>query len=175
MQRSQGTIRCGGPRTPSRTTVAKLDCVFVKNTVIFIIIQKFEGWGSSPPWPPLCYLLSMEESDIYYQPSSYHSNLLQHKNTITSTMIFYLFNIKHVLNIIHSTPSIYYLYMVDPRAFLFPCLWSWSSEMKNDFLNGFFSLGWASPFAPCFWRRRHNANKTHANSLAFSLSLQTLS
>ena len=108
--------------------------------------------------------------------SAYHSNLLQHKNTITTRRWYFIFfNIKHVLNIIHSTPSIYYLYMVDPRAFLFPCWWSWSSVMKNDSLNGFFSLGWASPFAPCFWRRRHNANKTHANSLAFSLSLQTLS
>ena len=33
--RKKDTIRCGGPRTPSRTTDASLDCAFVENALFY--------------------------------------------------------------------------------------------------------------------------------------------
>ena len=57
LQRNKWTVKCAetghrGPRTPSRTTIANLDCVFLK-THFFSLIQKLEGAFVPPlqsPW-----------------------------------------------------------------------------------------------------------------------------
>ena len=43
--------RRGGPRTPSRTTDANLDCTFVENTIVFIDskIRKAKVYHPTPP------------------------------------------------------------------------------------------------------------------------------
>ena len=41
--------RCGGPRIPSRTTNANLDCVLVKYTLIFIAPKIEVAWALLGP------------------------------------------------------------------------------------------------------------------------------
>ena len=42
--------RCGGPRTPSRTTDANLDSAFVKNAFVLNVLKV---WGARAPMGPL--------------------------------------------------------------------------------------------------------------------------
>ena len=41
--------RRGGPRTPSRTTDANLDCPFVENALIFVVPKNEGGAGLGTP------------------------------------------------------------------------------------------------------------------------------
>ena len=40
----------GGPKTPSRTTDANLDCAFVENALVFVVLNI--GGAQAPPGPP---------------------------------------------------------------------------------------------------------------------------
>ena len=61
----QGHSQVGGlgngcrPRTPSRTTDANLDCAFVENALLFVVL-KF-GRALAPCRPPLIILKRIEE------------------------------------------------------------------------------------------------------------------
>ena len=58
----------GGPRTLSRTTDAKLDCVFVENALLFVVNNKLEAWPLlAPPdlSTPPCYYLIDEHGVVW--------------------------------------------------------------------------------------------------------------
>ena len=65
--------RPGGPRTPSTTTDANLDCVFVENAVVFLDPK---NGGPGPPPPPRAKAQFDGEVGLFEDYTRLHGNIL---------------------------------------------------------------------------------------------------
>ena len=53
--------RCGGPRTPSRTTDVNLDCAFVEKNAPFFLVTKIGGLSLRPTCFTLLLFVALSE------------------------------------------------------------------------------------------------------------------
>ena len=66
--------RPGGPRTPSKTADANLDCAFVENALVFVAPKIGRAWARLAPLFGTIHLLSMTTSKAPSAESSLSSS-----------------------------------------------------------------------------------------------------